>query len=399
MREQLTRRECVQTGALAAASVALGGGRAMGQNEVGGKTSAQAAPAPDLVSSGSLRTHAEAKGLPVGAAVNMEHLRSSEGYRQVVASQFDMVVGENCMKWGALRPTADTFDFKQADELMDFAGAHGMRVRGHNLCWHEYLPKWFAGAVTKDNAAKVLTEHIRTVAGRYKGRIHSWDVVNEAIWVQDGRPDAMRSSSPWYELLGPGYVELAFRTARQADPEALLTYNDYGIEYDLDYQIAKRKGVLELVRRLHDAKPEGGRRLIDAVGVQSHLKTSNIAKLGAGIRDFVRTLDKMGLPVFLTELDVDDDALADEEMLQQDKDVAAVYEHYLAEMLGERNVRAVLVWGVADSQSWLQGEKWRTKHPTRMERPLPFLLDEAGQYRAKPAFFAMRDAIDAAKHR
>ena len=269
-----------------------------------------------------------------------------------------------------------------------------MQVRGHNLCWHEQLPAWFASVVTKDNAERVLTDHIATVAGRYKGRIHSWDVVNEAVWIPDGRPDGMRSSSPWFELLGPAYVEIAFRAARAADPGALLTYNDYGTEYDRPEEQQKRAAVLGLLKRLREARVP-----IDAVGIQSHLKTGNITLLGDGIRDFVGKARKMGLQVFLTELDVDDDGLPEEDMGQQDRDVAAVYRHYLDAMLKEPAVKAVVTWGVADGQSWLQGERWRPKHPERMQRPLPFLTDEQGAYRAKPAYFAMRDAVDGAKAR
>ena len=174
---------------------------------------------------GSLRAHAVARGLLIGCAVNMGLLERQPSYGRVIAEQFNMVVGENCMKWAALRPTSTTFDFKQADALVAFAEEHQLKVRGHNLCWHENLPEWFASTVTKENAQKTLTEHISTVVSRYKGRIHSWDVVNEAIWIKDGRPDGMRVS-PWFELIGPEYVETAFRAAREADPTAILTYND-----------------------------------------------------------------------------------------------------------------------------------------------------------------------------
>ncbi len=390
----ITRREWVKRGAMAGVGMVTAAAMpCLGQ--------AAGTPGSEKtgVGAGSLKEHAEAKRLPVGAAVNMALLRGDETYRRVLAEQYNMVVGENCMKWAALRPTAETFKFDEADELVSFAEQHGMQVRGHNLCWHEQLPAWFAGAVTKENAAKVLTDHIATVAGRYKGRIHSWDVVNEAVWMKDGRPDGMRSSSPWYELLGPAYLEVAFRAARAADPGALLTYNEYGIEYDEPEEQGKRAAVMALLKRLRETKGPGGRPLVDAVGVQSHLKTANIAKLGEGIREFAGKARKMGLQVFVTELDVDDDSLPDEEALQQDRDVATVYGHYLAQMLQERSVTAVLTWGLADGQSWLQGEKSRVKHPQRMQRPLPFLVDENGTYRAKPAYFAMRDAVDGAKRR
>lgn len=386
MNTRVTRREFCIEGSRVGTGLAIGGVLpALGQ-AVGDQRSALA--------SGSLKAHAAAKRLHVGAAVNMDLLRRDETYRRVIAEQYSMVVGENCMKWAPMRPTPETYRFDEADELVRFAEQHGMQVRGHNLCWHEQLPKWFEGTVTRDNAAKVLTDHIATVAGRYKGRIHSWDVVNEAIWIKDGREDGMRSSSPWYELLGPGYVEIAFRAARAADPSALLTYNDYGIEYDEPEEQRKRAAVLGLLKRLKDAKAP-----IDAVGVQSHIKTGDVTQLGDGIREFAGAARKMGLQVFVTELDVNDDGLPDEDAEQQDRDVAAVYRHYLDAVLKETAVKAVLTWGVADGHSWLQGERFRPKHPDRMQRPLPFLVDEAGAYRAKPAYFAMVDAVNGAKRR
>ncbi len=341
---------------------------------------------------GALRAHAEARGLLVGCAVNTELLEQQPSYGRVIAEQFNMVVGENCMKWAALRPTATTFDFKQADALMAFAADHQLKVRGHNLCWHENLPEWFAATVTRENARTMLTEHIHTVAGRYKGQIHSWDVVNEAIWIKDGRPDGMRVS-PWLELIGPEYVEIAFRAAREADPAAILTYNDYGIEYDTPEEMAKRAAVMSLIERLQTAGAP-----IQAVGIQSHLRTGDIAKLGDGIHDFVKKLHKRKLDTFVTEIDVNDDGLSDEDVVQQDRDVATVYRHYLDELLKEQSVKAVLTWGLADQQSWLMGERWRPKHPDRAQRPLLLSVSD-GAYSPKPAFYAVRLAIDGAKRR
>ena len=159
--------------------------------------------------------------------------------------------------------------------------------------------------------------------------MHSWDVVNEAVDVKSGRPDGLRDS-PWLELIGPGYLELAFRTARQADPSALLTYNDYGIELDTLEQIDKRGQVMMLVRRL---KARGVP--IDAVGVQSHLTAGDAP--GAGLIHFVRELREMGLQVFITEMDVNDRKLP-ESVPERDAGVARTYRDYLTMMLAEPNV-------------------------------------------------------------
>src|SRR6516165_5232512 len=132
---------------------------------------------------GSLKAHAAAKGILTGCAVSADLFRRDAAFRQLLAEQYSIVVPENCLKWNLLRPTPDTYSFADADALVEFAEAHGMKVRGHNFVWHEALPKWFDGTVTKENARKSLIDHITTVGGRYKGKIHSWDVVNEAIWI------------------------------------------------------------------------------------------------------------------------------------------------------------------------------------------------------------------------
>jgi endo-1,4-beta-xylanase len=297
-----------------------------------------------------------------------------------VADQANIVVPENALKWAALRPTPSQFDFRKADDVVVFALSHQQKVRGHNLCWHEALPAWFRTAVTRDNAAQLLTEHIRTVAGRYAGKLHSWDVVNEAIDVKSARPDGLRDS-PWLELIGPGYLELAFRTAREADGAALLTYNDYGIELDTLEQIDKRGQVMMLVRRLQARGVP-----IDAVGVQSHLSAGDAP--GAGLLHFVRELHDMRLQVFITELDVNDRKLPDS-VPERDAAVAKTYRDYLTMMLAEPNVNVALTWGITGRYTWLNGPKY-ARADGKPERPLPFDYD----YNPTPAFFAERDAID-----
>ncbi len=185
------------------------------------RSAASASPA-DTSGSQSLRAHAAAHGLLAGCAVVPARLSAEPNYTAAVASQANILVAENAMKWAALRPGPGQFNFDDADALAGFAAAHGQKLRGHNLCWHEALPEWFAATATRQNARELLTGHIRTVAGRYAGRIHSWDVVNEAIDAKGDRPDGLRKS-PWLELIGSDYIELAFKTARAADPGALLT--------------------------------------------------------------------------------------------------------------------------------------------------------------------------------
>jgi endo-1,4-beta-xylanase len=343
----------------------------------------------------SLRAHATAHGLLYGAAVVPELLdvdgfaagTTSDGYTRLIAEQANILVAENVMKWRALRPTSKTFDFTQADKLMRFAELAGQRVRGHNLCWHESIPDWFKTTLTKDNAKQLLVNHIQTVAGRYRGRIHSWDVVNEAVNPKDGRGDGLRKS-PWLELLGPEYLEIAYTTAGQADPEAKLTYNEYGIELDTPEDTAKRAYVLMLLRRF---KARGVP--IHAVGIQSHLQASG-SQPGAGLISFIREARVMGLEAYVTELDVNTHKLPGGPELQ-DAAVAEVYKNYLSMVLAEPNALAALTWGITSAHSWINQskEQWSVRTDGARQRPLPF--DDNLQ--PTPAFYALRGAIDRAK--
>jgi endo-1,4-beta-xylanase len=339
----------------------------------------------------SLRAHAAAVGLLAGCAVVPELLdmapESQDPYTHTVSEQAGILVAENAMKWSSLRPSPTTYNFDAADKLFEFAALHGQRVRGHNLCWHEQLPKWFAAFATKENAPALLSQHIQTVAGRYAGRVQSWDVVNEAVNVKDGRADGLRKS-PWLDLIGPQYIELAFTTAAKADPQAKLTYNDYDIELDTDEQAAKRSQVLMLVRRLHARGVP-----IGAIGIQSHLKADG-PRPGAGVLSLIRDAAKMGLEVYVTELDVNTSTLPGGPELQ-DAAVADVYKSYLDLVLPEPNVKAVLTWGITDAHTWLNGsrDKWAMRPDGVLQRPLPF--DD--QFLPTPAFFALRGALDAAR--
>jgi len=382
----LTRREWIRRTAGLTAFAAVPG---LLRGKAEGRTSADEPHA--ITGAGSLKAHAAARGLLTGCAVNAALFRDDEGFRNLLAEQYNIVVPENCLKWNILRPSVDTYNFADADSLIAFAETHGMKVRGHNFVWHEALPAWFSGVVVKENAQKFLVDHIHTVGGRYKGKIHSWDVVNEAIWIPDGRPDGLRTSSPWFEMLGPGYIDLAFRTAREVDPTALLTYNDYGIEYDNDEDGKKRAAVLALLRRMKADKVP-----LDALGIQSHIHAVSKEGFSKGVRELIEGAKTLGLQVFVTELDVNDEAVPAEDMTERDRIVAEVYRSYLTTALEGTEVKAVLTWGASDKNTWLnKGTKFRKQHPDRLQRPLPFGPD----YVPTAPFFAMRESFDKAKKR
>jgi len=382
-----SRREFIGTAARLGAGVAtasvlplIAAGRAYGGKPR--RAAGASATTESVTGDASLGAHGAAHGLLYGCAVNMNALGADAAYAALIREQCRIVVAENAMKWGALRPSADGFNFDQTDALVAFAESNRMKIRGHNLVWHQSNPKWLEATATKENARDLLVTHIETVAGRYAGRMHSWDVVNEAIHVEEGRPDGLRNSL-WLRLIGEEYIELAFKTAREADPQALLTYNEYGIEEETRAGEQKRAAVIEMLRRM------AARRVpVDAVGVQSHIAagTTGVA-YGAGLMRFIAAARELGLQVFITEMDVNDRALAADEP-GRDAAVAAAYKQYLELALGDPAVRAVLTWGITDRYTWLDHEDGRVDG--KPERPL--LFDTEGK--AKAAVFAVREAFD-----
>lgn len=326
-----------------------------------------------------LRDVAAQRGLLVGSAVSYSELHRPD-FTRLLAEQASILVSENDMKWSRIHPEPDRYDYSRADALLEFAIAHQQKVRGHNLCWHEHNPDWLGRVATKQNAADLLRSHISAVVGHFAGHIHSWDVVNEAIGVDDGRPDGLRNSI-WLELIGSEYIEIAFRAAAAADPNALLTYNDYDLEQDSPAHERKRQAVLQLLTSLRDRHAP-----IHAMGIQSHLRADPNPSAWSGLHRFLEQVEHLDLQIFVTELDVDDRALpgdADE----RDRRVGELYRDYLTNVLQHRSIKAVLAWGLTNPDSWLNSSKKRSDGLP--QRPLPFDAD----LEPTPAFFAMREAI------
>jgi len=328
----------------------------------------------------SLKAVGATHRLLAGCAVNASVLRTDKAYADLVAGQSSILVAENAMKWHVLHPAHETYDFDQADAIVAFAESKRIKVRGHNLCWHRSIPQWVT-SLAAGQGRDVLTEHIEHVAGRYAGRMHSWDVVNEAIQIKDGRPDGLRLS-PWLSLAGSDYIEVAFNAARTADPQALLCYNEYGLEPETEDGRRKRQATLMLLHRL---KTRGVP--VDAVGIQSHLTAGNTTEFGPGLMSFLREMRMMDLQVFLTELDVNDRRLP-ADVVTRDAAVAETYGRYLDMVLAEPAVTVMLTWGITDKYCWLNKEGARPDGQT--ERALPFDAD----YRAKGAFAAIRSSME-----
>jgi len=384
---EVSRRQFLAGGAAVAALELAGCAHVRGPGQ----------PAPPEVE--PLRVVGARRGILAGCAVQVQHLRDDPMYAALVAQQAGIIVEESALKMGPLRPSPTEFFFDNADYLFAFAKQHKMKVRGHNFVWHQQVPKWFDGFVTQANAERVLVEHIERVGGRYAGRVHSWDVVNEAIEIKDGLAGGFRNS-PWQKLLPgkdaevPRYIEIAFRTARRADPKAMLVYNDYGIEGSDAQSEAKRKAVMTLLRNMQARGIP-----LDALGVQSHLSAGSHDAYGpefaygAGLRAMIAEVRTMGLKVLLTEMDVNDRKLPADNVVR-DVAVASTYGGYLREALADESVIALLTWGISDKYTWLDygNQQREDKSP---QRCLPF----DSQMQAKAAFFAEREALDGAVKR
>jgi endo-1,4-beta-xylanase len=345
-------------------------------------------PQETLAESGtkSLKAHAQQHGLIMGAAVVMRGLQKDPALQQLVSEQFGVLVPEGELKWRGLRPSQDRFDFAQSDALFAFAAEHHMLVRGHTLAWHNSVPDWLQNSPASLDVRKIFVEHIRTVMGRYRGRVHSWDVVNEAILPKDGQPGALRKSF-WYDRVGHDYIDLAFRTAREADPHAKLTYNDYGVEYDNEEETERRARILEMLHGMQARKVP-----LDAVGIQAHIKAASQSTIGKGLAGYIEAIRRMGLEVYLTELDVNEDDITSNEVAVRDREVANTYRNMLDVALANPAVKLVLTWGVSNRRTWLNdGPTHHRKQPNRPQRSLPF----DAEYRPTSAFFAVRDSIDA----
>lgn len=335
-----------------------------------------------VVSKKSLKTRARSKGIIYGA---LPHIDSpvfdlNPQLKSTFVNEFDLVVAG--FYWSVTRPSVNTFNFTETDYFAKFAATHQLLLRGHPLVWSSALPDWFKQTVNRQNAKQILTTHIQTVVKRYAGKMHSWDVVNEAVHLPDGRADGLRNS-PWLKFLGPDYIELAFRIAARADPKALLVYNECELEYDEAHQMA-------VLKRLELLKAKG--TPIYALGIQSHLSGERTDFNPQKFRKFIRNVSQLGLKIMITELDVIDKNLPTD-INRRDRIVAAVYEDYLNAVLAEKSVVAAIEWGFTDRHTWVKD--FAPRGDRTEVRPLPFDRD----LKPKLAWNAIARALDRAPKR
>lgn len=340
-----------------------------------------------VVGGASLKARAAAKGFIYGAATARSLLQEDADFATRFVRESDILVPEWELKWDAVRPAPDKFDFSRGDWLVEFAQHNGILFRGHTLVWEQALPQWFKETVNRQNAEKFLVEHVATVTKHYAGKVHSWDVVNEAVSAQDSdRPDRL-SKSPWLSLLDKNYIELAFRVAAKADPHALLVYNDRWLEYDTARDTAQRVAVLNLLAHLKSVGTP-----VQALGIQAHLDASETRFNPNVLRKFLKDVASLGLKILITELDAQDQNLP-QDIKVRDQAVARAYEDYLSVVLDEPAVIGVLNWGLSDRYTWLS--KYASRADGYAVRPLPLDIN----LKPKLAWNAMARAFDKApKH-
>ncbi|MDT0343135.1 endo-1,4-beta-xylanase [Streptomyces litchfieldiae] len=297
-------------------------------------------------------------------------------YRRILANQFSSVSPENQMKWEFIHPEQDQYNFEAADAIVDFAERHRQVVRGHTLLWHSQNPEWLEqGDFTDEELRAILRDHITTVVGRYAGRIQQWDVANE-IFNEQGQ--LRTQDNIWIRELGPGIVADAFRWAHQADPEALLFFNDYGVESDN----AKSDAYYALTQ---DLMAQGVP--VHGFSVQAHLSTRY--GFPGDLEQNLRRFDELGLETAVTELDVRMDlpesgVPTDAQLRQQ----ADYYQRALDACLAVEDCNSFTIWGFTDKYSWVpvffEGQGSATIMTEDFDR--------------KPAFFALQSALREARN-
>ncbi|MDB5148248.1 MAG: xynB 2 [Mucilaginibacter sp.] len=312
-----------------------------------------------------------AKYFPVGVAVSPQALNDPK-QAALILKQFNSLTPENAMKMGPIHPEENRYYWKDADTIVAFAQAHGLKVRGHNLCWHEQTPKWLfydkdGKQVSKEVLLKRLKDHINQVVGRYKGKIYAWDVVNEAI--DDDSTHFLRNSL-WYQICGEDFIFKAFEYAHEADPKAVLFYNDYNTE-----RPEKRERVYRLLKKLVDAKIP-----VNAVGLQAHWSIYEPSQ-----KELIATIERfasLGLKVQITELDMSvypwekqpralregETGILTPEMEQKQADQYAMVFKIFRD---HKNViSGVTFWNISDKYTWLDS------YPVPGRKNYPLLFDQ-----------------------
>ena len=336
----------------------------------------------------------------VGVALSLNQISGKEPDAiALVKKHFNSITPENILKWEEVHPEPNRYNFEAADNYITSGENHNMHIIGHTLVWFHQTPDWVfqdesGNPIGREALLNRMNEHIRTVMGRYKGRIHGWDVINEAIL-----PDGQFRKCKWLDILGEDYIIKAVEYARQADPNAELYYNDYNMWKQGQYE-----GVIKLIRMLQSKGIQ-----VDGVGIQGHwgLDYPTLEE----IETFIQALSKLDIKLMITELDVSvlpyydnydnvvDISTFDPEFQKKhnpyphtlpdsvQKDLANRYADFFSIFLKHRDkIGRVTFWAVHDGQSW------RSYMPIKGRADYPMLFDQ--HCKPKPAFDAVIKMAD-----
>jgi len=314
----------------------------------------------------------------IGAAVTPRSLHGADS--ALIVNHFNSMTAENAMKMGPIHPRENEYYWKDVDSIAAFAKKHGLKLRGHNLCWHAQAPSWMfknekGETVTKEVLLQRLKDHITTVVNRYKDYVYGWDVVNEAI---DDNDSIVYRRSAWYKICGEEFIAKAFEYAHAADPKAVLFYNDYNTENP-----KKREKIYQVVKKLKESGVP-----INAVGLQGHWSINNPPR--EELEKSITMFSSLGLQVQVTELDVSVYAGRQGGQLTQGRrDTVTTFTPEMEEPQREKykmifevlrkykdNVTGVTFWNLSDRSSWLDG---------RGRKNFPLLFDTNRQ--PKKAFW------------
>jgi endo-1,4-beta-xylanase len=382
--QRVTRRAMVQ-GAAGAAVIGLSRRRGAGAQE--------ATPLATPFAGTPLWQTAWQRGLVYGTSAATWQLEDEE-YAALVAAEAAILFTEDDLLWWRLKPTPDApLDFQYGDQFLAFAEEHEKLVFGAHLVWDEGFGEGWTEddlwGLKEDAARKLMLGTLEAVMTRYRGKVAGWVVVNEAIDAHEA--EGLRTDFPWYQTVGPTYIEEAFTAAHKADPNALLVLNEFGLETDDEYDAAadKRAKTLLVIDNLLKAGAQ-----VQALGLEAHLEADHFAEKfdAAAYQAFLGEVASRGLKLLVTELDVLDDGLP-AEAGPRDEAIAEVYKRYLDATLQEPAVGAVMTFGLSDRYTWLQEDYPREDEAPR--RPLPF--DD--ELRPKPAFYALEAALGSAPER
>ena len=334
-----------------------------------------------LSSEAGLKDHAQRAGMIYGAAVGAENWAVPE-CRSMYEREARIVTTDLELKFAVLRPAQDVFNFAPADLVVNGARSSGMLVRGHTLIWNENNGDWLNRCSSRE-VERIFDEHIERVVSRYAGKIHTWDVVNEPFWPDHGELGGYRRG-PWYNALGPGYIQRALKRVRSIDKSVKLCVNEANAENDSQWGITTRPCFARLIQQLrHDGTP------LDAAGLQCHLQPDWPHDYGR-LADYMRNLAASKIDIHVTEFDVNDKTFP-APISERDRAVAAEATSFMDAVLPVPELTMFITWELSDRWSFYYRDAVE-KNPLakRFPRPLPLDVD----LQRKPFWAAMTRAFD-----